>query len=68
MYAIRSYYGSAGPAREEGPITDLKTQTPDPVKHLSSALQALNTHLTEHALLPGGIMPPAHLDLDEWVV
>ncbi len=48
------------------PITDLKTQTPDPVKHLSSALQALNTHLTEHALLPGGIMPPAHLDLDEW--
>jgi len=48
------------------PITDLRPQTPDPVEQLSVTLHALNTHLTQQALLPEGIMPPSHLELNEW--
>ena len=48
------------------PTIDPKPPTTDPMEQLATTLQALNTHLTRQALLPGGIMPPSHLELNEW--
>lgn len=41
-------------------------RTTNHTERIATALDALNAHLKQHILLSEGILPPSHLNLNDW--